>query len=176
MIDPLKEFVPSSLCLECGLCCNGVLFGDVKLQPGDDPTRLRALGLPVRNRAFRQPCMQWQDCRCAIYSERPAHCRKFECLLLKQVTAKRLSPGQAREIIRRAQKKLAGIGELLSALGEAEQSYDLRARYRRITRVAEVRKLSSEHAAVYSRLTIEFHQLDRLLRERFYDETDSPPA
>src|SRR5438132_2396309 len=42
-------FVAEDLCLECGLCCNGVIFADVRLQPGDDPKRLKALGLAVAN-------------------------------------------------------------------------------------------------------------------------------
>ncbi len=42
------------LCLQCGLCCNGVLFKDVELQPGDDATNLRALGLPIRDAPARE--------------------------------------------------------------------------------------------------------------------------
>ena len=34
-----------SLCLACGLCCDGTLFADVKLQPADEPERLRQHGL-----------------------------------------------------------------------------------------------------------------------------------
>ena len=48
------------LCPNCGLCCNGVLFADVELQPGDDAGRLAALGMALKKkggqRAFVQPC------------------------------------------------------------------------------------------------------------------------
>jgi uncharacterized protein len=39
---------PEDLCLNCGLCCNGVIFADVKLVPEDNSARLRSLGLPLR--------------------------------------------------------------------------------------------------------------------------------
>src|SRR5437868_1476023 len=91
----------SALCLECGLCCNGVIFADVRLQRGDDPGRLRALGLPIATPhapssasplrktggvpapRFAQPCAALDGCRCRIYADRPAYCRQFDCLLLK---------------------------------------------------------------------------------------------
>src|SRR5437879_4693777 len=47
---------PANLCLECGLCCNGVIFADVRLQAGEDATALRNLGLSVSRNKFSQPC------------------------------------------------------------------------------------------------------------------------
>ncbi|MEI2724527.1 MAG: hypothetical protein V9H26_13620 [Verrucomicrobiota bacterium] len=35
------------LCPACGLCCNGVLFGDVELQRGDDAKQLAELGVDL---------------------------------------------------------------------------------------------------------------------------------
>ena len=37
-----------ALCLECGLCCNGVLFADVRLQDGDKAEKLRGWGWRFR--------------------------------------------------------------------------------------------------------------------------------
>lgn len=63
------------LCPQCGLCCNGVLFGDVELQRGDDATQLAASGLGLfpkgRKRAFSQPCSCFDGHLCAIYAQRP---------------------------------------------------------------------------------------------------------
>jgi hypothetical protein len=66
----------SQLCLACGLCCDGTLFADVELQPGDSADRLRELGqkLPQGKDAegkpvhkFAQPCPALgADCRCAF--------------------------------------------------------------------------------------------------------------
>jgi len=48
-----KSANAGEICLECGLCCNGVIFADVQLQPGDLPDRLRELGLKLLARAKR---------------------------------------------------------------------------------------------------------------------------
>src|SRR6266581_3782971 len=92
-----EDFDTGQLCLSCGLCCNGVIFADVKLQPSDDASRLRALGLRIstphskfRTPTFDQPCAALGGCRCRIYAERPRYCREFECVLFKSVKAGRL--------------------------------------------------------------------------------------
>src|SRR4051812_25402442 len=102
-----KHSVGEKLCLTCGLCCNGVIFADVQLQPGDDATRLEALGLSLKNFPkqksaqtsisdsnavslkikFSQPCVAFDGCRCRIYADRPKYCREFDCALLKCVNA-----------------------------------------------------------------------------------------
>jgi len=104
--------ITNELCNACGLCCNGVLFKDVQLQPGDDAAHLRSLGLPireprrvpprtgrsphsheVRKTRFPQPCAALCDGnRCRIYAERPARCREFECALFKSVAAGETKP------------------------------------------------------------------------------------
>jgi Fe-S-cluster containining protein len=43
----MDSFASNPLCLECGLCCNGVIFADARLQPGDNAERLQSLGLTV---------------------------------------------------------------------------------------------------------------------------------
>src|SRR6266481_7889876 len=90
-----KAATGENLCLSCGLCCNGVIFADVKLRRGDDPAHFQALGLPITcsggrkpsAAGFPQPCVALDGCRCCIYDQRPRYCRKFECLLLKSVNA-----------------------------------------------------------------------------------------
>src|SRR6478736_2163147 len=65
----IKEL--QKLCLSCGLCCNGVLFADVKLQPEDRAKILLKLGIPVRSAGarekFEQPCVALSSCTCKIY-------------------------------------------------------------------------------------------------------------
>ena len=38
------------LCAACGLCCNGVMFHTVKLQPNDSAPALAALGLKLKRK------------------------------------------------------------------------------------------------------------------------------
>ncbi|HEV2210350.1 MAG TPA: YkgJ family cysteine cluster protein [Verrucomicrobiae bacterium] len=46
--SPAQTVTTNNLCLACGLCCNGVIFADVKLQPDDSAEALRNLGLPLK--------------------------------------------------------------------------------------------------------------------------------
>src|SRR5262249_21335737 len=95
-----------AICLECGLCCNGVIFARVPLQAGDDAHRLKSLGLNLSNRVphFPQPCGAFDGCCCRLYSERPHYCREFECLLLKRVKERPSEKSAALQTIRRTRE------------------------------------------------------------------------
>jgi Fe-S-cluster containining protein len=160
---------PRNLCLACGLCCNGVLFADVKLQPGDDALRLGSLGLKVAGGKFRQPCVAWEGCRCRIYSDRPKYCREFECLLFKRVRAGEVPFGSALDVVELARSKAEQVTLLLRQLGDLDESLSMRKRFLRTARRLETGAVEREEAAIYSELTIAFHELDKILRESFYD-------
>lgn len=68
--------VLAALCESCGLCCDGSLFGLVRLAPEEKTARHR---LRIVNDGFEQPCSAHTKTGCAIYDERPAACRNFEC-------------------------------------------------------------------------------------------------
>lgn len=92
----------AALCEECGLCCNGVLFDQVRLQPGDGVKPLVALGLKIKKRRFfPQPCRALCGTRCTIYLQRPVRCREFECYQFQQVAGGQLPAAQARQTIAR---------------------------------------------------------------------------
>lgn len=76
----------SSLCLACGLCCQGVVFSGVRLLESEvewaQKKRLDVIAYPGGH-AFRQPCpILREETKCAAYEERPARCREFECKTL----------------------------------------------------------------------------------------------
>lgn len=119
---------------------------------------------------FKQPCAAWINCRCAIYQDRPKHCRKFECLLLKAVAAKALTHKQALKLIRLAQRRTTRVRKLLRALGQQDESSDLRSQYRTLVRRMQSGAPTKAQADLFSGLTLEFHALDQLLRESFYEE------
>lgn len=166
----------NSLCLECGLCCNGVIFADGQLQPEDDAPRLRSLGLTfarnskpeTRNPKFIQPCACFDGCRCQIYSERPKYCREFECLLLKSVKSGRTDTAAASRIIRNARQRVEKVKRLLRDLGNSEESLALSKRFRKVKRQMESRALDDETAEKFGELTLAVHDLNVLLSEAFY--------
>src|SRR5688572_15683473 len=119
----LKE-LPSRLCTSCGLCCNGVLFGDVRLASSDPVERLVRLGVQLGrtkgNFQLKQPCPALCATGCTIYQERPSPCRLFECRLLKKAAQGAISRSEALKIILETRKKVGQIERLLLKLGESE--------------------------------------------------------
>lgn len=162
------------ICLACGLCCNGVIFANVKLQPGDDASRLQSLGLhfshtrPGRAPRFQQPCLAFDGCRCRIYAQRPEHCREFECLLLKSIHSGQRERSAALELIRTAKAQAELVLGLLRKLGDSNEDLALNTRFRRTSRRLEEGKCDGETASLFGDLTLAVQDLNLLLSEFFY--------
>jgi uncharacterized protein len=117
LMDLLSTNSPAArLCAACGLCCNGVLFHTVRLQPNDVPRDLAALGLKLKRKNHHdyllQPCPAYRDAQCAIYAQRPERCRLFECQQLQQVGSGKITETMALEKIREVQQRAARLDEL----------------------------------------------------------------
>lgn len=108
--------VASRLCQECGLCCNGVLFHTVRLQPSDSPRDLSGLGIKIKRKRgqdfFSQPCSAFLEMQCGIYAQRPSRCRLFECRQLKGVQSGTITVDSAMERIHNVQERVAILEEL----------------------------------------------------------------
>lgn len=143
----------SRLCPACGLCCNGVLFGDVELQRGDDAKQLAGLGVDLfrkgRKTAFSQPCSCFDGKFCGIYADRPKQCRAFECGLLKRAHAGKLTVGAALKAIAEARRSADGVLKLVRELGNMEETQPLNQRY--ATVVAQPIDMSADEAEVERR-------------------------
>ena len=83
---PKATMDQSSLCLACGICCDGTLFSNVKLKPHDEIAPLQAAGIVLDSDAknFQQPCAAHKNCACTVYSNRPQTCQSYQCELLKR--------------------------------------------------------------------------------------------
>lgn len=182
MRGPKKSYASSDvveqLCPHCALCCSGVLFRDVELQTGDDPGKLKALGLPLspkrttpagrRPQKFPQPCAALAGCDCRIYAGRPVRCREFECTLLKSVSAGETEVAAALRVIRDARARAEMVRRLLRQLGDVDENVALSLRFRRMQRRMESVVLEDETAEVFSQLTLAVHDLNLAMRKSFY--------
>jgi Fe-S-cluster containining protein len=162
-----------TLCLACGLCCNGVIFADVQLQSGDEAVRVQSLGLKLKSGGrcqprLMQPCEAYDGSRCRIYAERPQYCSEFECLLLKSVKAGNMEPATALRIIGRAREQADKVCGLLRELGDSEETLSLGSRFRRTARRMESLEVDKTTADLHAQLTLAVHDLNRLLAESFY--------
>ena len=182
-MPPSHKFIPletavAQLCPACALCCSGVLFKDVELQPGDCPVTLQSLGLPVAdtknrrskmlNRRFPQPCAALEGGRCRIYADRPARCRQFECALLKAVAAGKTDTDAALRSLRVARRRVDQVRTLLRELGDRDGALALSLRFKRTKKRFEVSRSDDERAETFSRLTLAVHDLNLFLRGKFY--------
>lgn len=97
-----KEIDPSSsLCLECGLCCNGSIFSHAELNEDD----CKRLGISYHNDArLSFPCQHLSGRSCTVYQQRPAICASYQCKTLAAMKAREIGLGEAQDIIRKASK------------------------------------------------------------------------
>ena len=143
----------AKLCPACGLCCNGVLFGDVELQRGDDAKRLTKLGVELfskgRKTAFAQPCDCLVKGLCSIYADRPKRCAAFDCGLLKRVQRDDLSAAVALKKIAEAKRRAAEVLKLVRSLGNTDESLPLNQRYSAV--IAQPIDMSADEAEIEQR-------------------------
>jgi hypothetical protein len=113
----------AEICLDCGFCCDGTLFGKVVAGKGDTTEALVALGLtpvedsPGERMGFRQPCPHFAGC-CSVYASRPHTCAVFRCRLLKSVEAGTYTATQALQKVREVKalrKKLLPVFDAMYA-------------------------------------------------------------
>jgi Fe-S-cluster containining protein len=97
------EAAAASLCLDCGLCCDGTLFADVELKDSRESAAIEAMGLEVDDEdgceLLIQPCRALEGTRCKIYPHRPECCRTFECGLLMKVRRGMVEASEALSLI-----------------------------------------------------------------------------
>jgi Fe-S-cluster containining protein len=79
----------TSLCLECGLCCDGSLHSTITVTD-DEIDRIAKSGIPLRKTTngkvfFVPPCPAFKNTSCSIHDIKPKVCRDFQCTLHRKV-------------------------------------------------------------------------------------------
>ena len=99
-----------SLCIDCGLCCGGLVFEDVELRDAEEALTMESLGLAVEEEEdgffLVQPCRALNGTQCRVYEHRPECCRRFECLLLKDYQQGTKSKAEALDLIEEVRDKM----------------------------------------------------------------------
>jgi len=171
----------AKLCLKCGLCCDGTIFADVELRDDAETARLKAAGLQSRRKrtgsaprpsCISQPCAALgTDCHCAVYEDRPAHCREFECLLFGEVANGTIRPANAQRIVSRARRLSSEARNLMDTLTDEGKGEPPAGRFRMIAEMLEEYDPDEETLAVFGELTMVWQDLVHLLGTRFYRES-----
>ena len=134
LVDPLREGagmedLKSSLCLACGMCCDGNLFAFVAVT-SDDAKVFKQAGVEVSDHSGRlrvpQRCGALDGCRCRVYEKRPFVCRKFDCLLVRALSDKELPLEDALGVVQEAKQQLSRLEALLPRAHAGEPAGPLR--------------------------------------------------
>ena len=123
-----------SVCLGCGLCCDGTVVRHLAVADESDlGAPLRSLGVEVIAAAdppgFELPCPAVLDGCCSIHAlHRPSACAQFECTVSRAVLDGAMDERDARAIIDRtfADRERVGRGELDAASFEARLDDEFR--------------------------------------------------
>ena len=113
-----------SICVGCGLCCDGTLHSRTTVK-SDDEARVVAAGLQIEHdgdkRFFRQPCRRFGCGTCTIYEKRPAVCQTYRCKLLESLDSGGTSRGSALDKIRIAKSLIETVRHFCPEAGTPEQ-------------------------------------------------------
>ena len=85
-----------SLCLDCGLCCDGTLFHAVPITPEEAERLAGRVRLTSDQKEMLQSCRALEGCRCTVYEDRPSTCRQYRCLVLTSFQSGKIDEAQAR--------------------------------------------------------------------------------
>jgi hypothetical protein len=135
--------------------------GDTPYDPAEEKP-------PIRQCRLSQPCAAYDGCRCRIYSERPQHCRNFDCALLAQLRAGNVQRRTALSKIRLARRLVQQVINSLRQFGDTDEHLALATRFRRTSQRLEAVGLEKALASRYGELTLAFHDLSLVLSTSFY--------
>ena len=161
----------SQLCPACGLCCNGVLFGDVELQRDDDAKNLAALGMALQKKksgkiCFTQPCSCFDGKFCDIYENRPKRCRTFECRLLERTQSGKVTVSSALKAIAEARRCADDVRKLVRELGQNDERMPLNRRYSEVMS-QPINFADEEKSEHRGELMLAVHKLTKILERDF---------
>lgn len=109
-----SEHSDKSICIGCGLCCDGTLYS-FGVADARDEAPASAIGLQIVDidgkRGFLQPCAQFSCGQCRVYESRPPVCRGYRCALLDSVNNGTIMSDEAR-------RKIVKAKDLVDALAQ----------------------------------------------------------
>ncbi len=153
----------SSLCLHCGMCCDGTLFTQVPLRPAEaEALRQRGLSLTVKEDGavvLPQRCAALEGLCCTAYAERPDACRRYRCQLFNALAEGEVSLEEAKGVVDAAHAKVDAV---VAGVGSAEGGRGSAMRQARVA--AASLELSAEAREALARAEV---YLDQHFRGRF---------
>ena len=125
MKESLNPESIKQLCTDCGFCCSGVLFVDVRIQNKQELDRVLQCGVELEQHEEHhfvvQPCACLDESNhCKVYEKRPAMCASFECGVLKHLVTGEWDYPKCQATIHEAQRHVDSVTSTLLKLGNLD--------------------------------------------------------
>ena len=104
-----------SLCLSCGLCCDGTMFELAALTAAEASRYGDRVNVSADGRHLTLPCPALDGCKCTTYLDRPAICSDFKCLPLASLDEGLMTEAQAQEAIAEVRGRRRAVAELMGS-------------------------------------------------------------
>jgi len=90
----------SQLCLECGMCCTGLIFSHVSISHNAF-SRLPTANVKTVDDTIKMsfPCSFFKEGCCSVYEVRPKKCQSYSCYLLENLIKGEVSFSNASKTI-----------------------------------------------------------------------------
>ena len=153
----------STLCQQCGLCCDGSLFTFLPLEAAEiEATRTLGVRLEVRRdgrTAMRLPCPVLKGTCCGAYAQRPTRCRTFVCALGTSLVRKDTSMPAALAVVAEAKRRLGALDAMLPSRAPGDG--------RSVLQRAQQLEATEPDDARFRAVRAEARAIEALLRQHF---------
>jgi hypothetical protein len=170
-IAPEKE---QAVCVTCGLCCDGTLFGHAVLMPeerGNLPALIEQNAFVMDGKDyFRLPCLCFSDL-CTIYNSSRAYvCGSYRCRLLADMAGGSILPGEAVDIVRQAKQMRHELQEAYNSFAGTAGVIPLTRILRELGKYHEGPDGNGPHDGTYELLQARYNIFEALLIRHFRPE------
>ncbi len=124
-----------TLCLHCGLCCQGVFHTMVKIRNDEDKQLALQMGTSLMDHEeklwFRLPCPVFHG-KCTIYPNRPSTCEIHKCNLLRNVQSGDTSLEKALSVSDEIKKLIECLDKALLKIEGFTETREISLRFHRL--------------------------------------------
>ena len=165
-----------AVCLTCGFCCDGTLFGHAVLKAGEKgslPALIEKNIFMIEGKDyFRLPCLYFNS-KCTIYGNSRADvCDSYRCRLLRDMADGKIQQGEALEIVRRARLMRQEIREAYKAFSGQREELPLTVILKELRKYHERLADNDDIDSAYEVLQARCNIFEALLIKHFRPESD----
>lgn len=121
------ESQQGTLCLSCGLCCNGSIFSVISLDAEVSGQITFDNLISNDHKALKLPCTNYVGNKCSIYntSDKPHVCTQFKCQLVTELESGKSSLNACLSHVQEAKSKVEEIKTILKSNGTYDERISL---------------------------------------------------